>query len=661
MINSNKMKIVKVVPLDKNIFKEELTYFSSQNITEGDVVNIPFRNKNILGLVLSSKDSSSLKSDLKNLNFNLKKINEVKEKSIFSKKYLEAVFLTSKYFAMSEKDLLPFFIPKVFLENYDKFNEIIKKEKIETLIINENNNLKNESLLFQNLMEDRISIYKTLIRASFAKKKSVFIVLPTENDIKEFEKELSKGIESFTYTLYGTLNSKKQYQKIVEILTNEHPVLIIATAQYLAIPREDYEIIILEHENSNLYKNIQNQNLDLRIFVQIYSSKINAKLILGDFLLRFETISLKEMENVAEFRPLSFRSNFEGEIEILNKNTNQNTFANIDLNNKKFSVLNSKSIESIQKTIEKKEKVFIFSLRKGLATMTLCKDCQEILMCKKCSAPIVLYLSKDKQKRMFVCNKCKEQLDPQTICNTCGSWNLMPLGIGTDTLYEEIKKNFPNQNIYQLDKENIKNNKEAEKLINDFYKDEKGILIGTEMAINYLKEKVSLTIISSFDSLWSIPNYKMSEKIIQLILNLSQKTNKKIIIQTRNPEDEILKAFQEENLLSLIRKEMYDRKILGYPPYKRFIKITYTGNKVNTLNAKKIISENLTEYNPLIFSGFIPKQKDKYITNALIKINPDKWSLPEIKTNSTIDKNLLEKLSNFPSDFSIFIDPEDLL
>jgi hypothetical protein len=36
-------------------------------------------------------------------------------------------------------------------------------------------------------MEDRFSFYKTLIRSSFAEKKSIFIILPTEKDIENFQ------------------------------------------------------------------------------------------------------------------------------------------------------------------------------------------------------------------------------------------------------------------------------------------------------------------------------------------------------------------------------------------------------------------------------------------------------------------------------------------
>ena len=50
------MKIVSVIPLKKGVLKEELTYFTAQEIEVGSIVNIPVRTKKILGLVFSVED-----------------------------------------------------------------------------------------------------------------------------------------------------------------------------------------------------------------------------------------------------------------------------------------------------------------------------------------------------------------------------------------------------------------------------------------------------------------------------------------------------------------------------------------------------------------------------------------------------------------------------
>ena len=457
------------------------------------------------------------------------------------------------------------------------------------------------------------------------------------------------------------------YEKVVNSV---HPILIIGTAPFLSIPKKDIGAIILEHENSNAYKMITKMRLDLRVFVEIYASKINAKLIMADEILRYETIGRIGIDNLNPLYPLSFRINFGGEIEIENPNKIAEARLSQDISKasgtsgKKFKIFSDKSIEKIKLALENKKSVFIFTLRKGLATMTLCRDCKEAVSCEKCGAPLTLYMSHQNKKRMFVCSRCAEEKEGDIVCAYCGSWNLAPLGIGTDTVYEEIEKLFPKIKIFKLDKESAKTALGAKKIIKEFSakNGEFGkILIGTEMAFFYLKEKVSLSIIASFDSLWSIPNFKMGEKIIQIVLSIISNTEETLIIQAKNEKDPAILAFQKKNLLSFAREELEDRRKLSYPPYKRFIKIIYLGDKEQPIKTKKMLEEVFKEYNPEIFSGFIARLKSKYATNALIKVDSKKWSLPELSSNSTIDKNLFNLLSSLPPTYEVSVDPEDLL
>lgn len=643
------MKILSVIPLKKSILRGNLTYFSNLDISVGSIVSIPLRNKKTLGLVVATEDLSQEKSNIKKMNFNLKKITETKGSSVFLSEYFETIFDTSKYFAQSKNNAITSLIPAIFIEKYDEISKVVQEEKIKQ----ENKNMRTEKLLFQYPIQDRLSIYKTLIRESFAKGKSVFIVLPTELDIEKFKDYLTKGIEQFTFTMHSGNIAKKTLANYKKIMDSEHPLLIIGTPPYLSIPKRNIGTIILEHESSGAYKMLARPFFDLRVFVEIFASKISAKLIIADNLLRFETISRKETEGLNTLHPLSFRVDSGNEISVLGKN--------IDKEKEKFQVLKKESLEEIKYTLKSKKNVFIFSLRKGLATITSCRDCGNNIVCDKCNSTLVLYTLKDGKERIFVCNKCGNEKDTSTTCDVCGSWNLMPLGIGTDTVYEYAKKIFPKTKIFKLDKETAKTKKGAEKIIKEFESSKGAILIGTEMALLYMNDKVALSVIASFDSLWSIPNFRMAEKILKILLSISVKTEDKFIVQAKNEEDGAILAIQKENFLSFVREELEDRKNLGYPPFKRFIKITFKGDKAETTKAREALKEVFRDYNPEIFSGFIPKTKNKYATNLLIKMEPQKWSLPSLSISSSIDETLFSKLTSLPFSFQVSVDPEDLL
>src|SRR3989344_5430506 len=181
------MKIVTVIPLAKGIFRENLTYFTSKEIKNGSVVTVTLRSKKILGLVVDTEDVSSSKGDIKDLQFNLKKIIDVKEGSIWRNEYLESIFEINKYFAGRINDSATSLIPASLREGYDKISKISVEN---TSTVSNTKNIKIEKLFLQASLEDRISAYKTMIRGYFAEKKSVFIVLPTEFDIESFKETL---------------------------------------------------------------------------------------------------------------------------------------------------------------------------------------------------------------------------------------------------------------------------------------------------------------------------------------------------------------------------------------------------------------------------------------------------------------------------------------
>ncbi|KKR79876.1 MAG: primosomal protein N'' [Candidatus Nomurabacteria bacterium GW2011_GWA2_40_9] len=660
------MKIVTVIPFRKGLWKENLTYFSIKDIPNGSIVTISLRNKNMLGLVVFTEDVTDAKRNIKDMDFNLKKILSIKEGSIFKSEFLESVFLCSKYFVQNNSDGVTSLIPNILKEEYDRFAELIKnkllkneqnKEELSVRALDSRESLKlslikNEKLLFQAKLEERIDYYKILIRSNFAKKKSVFIVLPTKNDIDDWYGYLSKGIEQFTISIHGGYSAKKQMEKIENIIKEEHPILIIGTAPYLSIDRRDIETIILEHESGNGYKMIAKPYFDLRIFTEIFASKINAKFILADSLLRFESIARREIDGLGEVHPMSFRISFDGKIEILSRKN-------------KFKVLMTETIAELKSALEQKEKVFIFSLRKGLATYTICRDCGETVSCDECSTPVVLHHSPDKKKRVFVCNRCGTSKNTKVKCVKCDSWNLVPLGIGIDTVYEELKKEkLDHIKILKLDKDTAKTAKGALKIITEYETGENTILIGTEIALFYMKNQIDTCIVASFDSLWSIPNFKMSEKIIQLILLMLSKTKNKLIIQTKNDKDSALLAIKNSNLLEFIRTELEDRKSMLYPPYSRFIKVTYLESNTDSSKTKENLSEIFKDYNPVFYSGFRKSSKDKNTVNMLIKADPKKWSLPILSASASIEEDLYRKLlslNKISSNFRVLIDPENLL
>lgn len=639
------MYIITVIPLSKNNQKDFLSYFSSSKIPLGHIVSVPVRNKNIDALVVKTEEAASVKSDLKKASYQLKKINKIKGQSLFSESFLLAC-LRMKDYSLGGLGTVIKSLSSIVLLNSNL--DLIKREKKEEIA----KNIKQEKLIYQSPPEDRFIYYKTLIRESFAKKESILFCLPSKNDIEIFYKELSKGIEDYSYFLHSKLSKKNLVENYNKIMTDDHSVLVICTGIFLSLPREDIRTIVVEKESSEAYKQLSRPYLDIRSFAEIYTSVNKIKLIFGDTLLRPETIGRYENGEFGEIMPPVYR------FSKLDKNLILDTKQ--DKLSKDFNILGLEARKKIKEDLATGNSVFILTIRKGLAPLTVCKDCGETLLCKDCSAPMVLYDSK-KEGRIFMCNKCGLKERTEKICPNCSSWNLLPLGIGIDKVKQELEKLFPENEIYQLDKENLKTNKEIEKVISDFRKNKGSILLGTNLAIPYLDElDINTSIITSLDGILSLPSFNITSRIIQIITKLHNVSKNTLLIQTRIEDNKILENIMSGNILPLYRNELKERKIFNYPPYKKLIKIRFEGNAKETNNARRLIENQLEAYHPQIYSAFISKVKGKLITNTVIKVDPSDWPLIEDSKNKT-NENLKKTLFNLPTSFLINVDPEDLL
>ncbi|MBA3733190.1 hypothetical protein H0W91_02315 [Patescibacteria group bacterium] len=633
------MRILTVIPISRGISKDTLTYFTKKEVSTGSIVKIPLRSKSIFGLVIDSKEAQEIKSELKTLSYSIKKIDDIETRSFISQSFIVAAQKIADYNASSVGAVLSSLLPKTILEGSDEL-PFTPTEKPPGLF--------HETVLLQSDDEERYATYKSLIREEFAKNRSVFFCLPTTEDLLNARTTLEKGIDKYTYTLYSGLPKKELIRIWKEIISNPHPVLVVTTGSFLALPRNDLGTIILEKESSRAYKMQTRPYIDLRTAAEIIAKEQGIRLVLGDILLRSETIWEEKNGKYSELSPLKFRSLSTATCELVNMKSPINAVK------KEFAILSDKMIEMLKKAKENNEQTFLFCGRKGLYPITVCSDCGTVVICKNCSSPVVLYGKKNltgTSKALFVCHHCGERRDAQELCIHCGGWKLNPLGIGILKVVEEIENLFPGTEVHIMDKDHLSTHKQAVKVRDAFYNTAGSIMVGTEIALTYLNQKIENAGVVSLDSYFSIPDFQINEKIFHIILGLRAIAEKKLLIQTRQENTTIFDHALRGNLMDFYREEIEDRKSIGYPPFATYIKITLEGEKVATRKLMEEATEILKPYEVSIFDAWNPGSKTQFTMHALISVPHGKW----------VDKELLPKLRSLPPNFSIKIDPATLL
>jgi primosomal protein N' (replication factor Y) len=660
--------ILTVHPIQRSAFKETLTYWAPNNFPAGSIIYVPFRNKNILALVESCINATESKADIKNADFIARKIESKKTITAVSPSLIKACQAVSKEFAYPIGAIIKTIIPECAL----LYAEEVINKKSKTATASVTTELTKESTeededqgftdqpssrdiyVFQTNTADRYGTYKSIIREEFAKKRSVIIIAPTVNSAEEIFEELSRGISDYAYLLHGGLNKKKQVETWGKALNESHTIALITTPSFVGLPRTDIATIVVERESSRSYITMFKPLFDYRYLFQKWSKELRARLIYGDVLLRVETLHKRERGEVYDFFPISMRIDKRPNTIIVDMSEpirKEKAKKEKDKINSKNNLIYSEELESqVEYAGKKKEKMIIFTARRGLAPQTVCGDCGTTVTCSICEAPVVLHNSKVESKRYFLCHHCGRERTALEGCKNCGSWKLITLGIGSDTIHEETQKRFPDRQIFRLDRDTAKTDKQARDIAKKFDESTSGILIGTEFSLNYLKP-VKHVAIASLDSLFSLPDFRINERICHILLQAQTLAEEYLLIQSRNATHPLLGYIQSGNLNDFYKSEISDRKALMYPPFSAFIKITIEADKTTAAKEMGKLQVWLEKWNPTIFPAFVPSVGGKSILHMLISMSPKAWP----------DEELRDILVGLPPEFTVSVHPESLL
>lgn len=643
------MWTVEVIPIKRGLPKEVLTYFSAEPVADGVLVSVPIRSKLVDAIVVGSRDAREEKAAIKSGDFSLRKIAKIKTESPIPPYIFDAATLAARYYRRTRGDMLDMYVPDFsFYGSLPPASE--KKSEHEA---------QPERLIFQAPLEDRISHYRTYIREAFAKKESLVFVVPTIADCDVLEKALARGVADFVLVINGELSKKKMADTLKRLASEPHAVVVITTPSYVSLLRPDISTIILEHESSGAYSTPTLPSYDLRVLVEILARSAGKKLILGDSLLRIETLGRYEEKEFTTLVPVTFRSLAPIDISVIPHGIPEELPARA--RNEQIPALSEPVRALLEKASVTKSKVFAFALRTGLATVTKCRDCFTVLLCEHCEAPLVLYTGAE-ERRVFICNKCKRHTPSEQKCTKCGSWNLSAFGLGTEFVEEEIKRLFPELPVFRIDREATPTRAEARKVAALFTASEFGVLVGTEMALFYVSDIVSHSVIVSFDTLFNIPSYRTNERIINLFLAIAERTRGKLYVQTKNPDEPIIALVQSNNYSAWYRAELAERSDYRYPPYSTIIKITWRGKEAERSAVRDYLEETLAPFGADMFDSIvITRGKRESATNAVIRPKREDWSLHALLGGKGLSEHLRETLAKLPEDAVISVNPENLL
>jgi len=297
-----------------------------------------------------------------------------------------------------------------------------------------------------------------------------------------------------------------------------------------------------------------------------------------------------------------------------------------------------------------------------------------------------MVIHESERGKKLICHHCQAEQEIPKLCPKCNSYKIKLYGVGIEKVINGVnmffeKKRITPPEIYRLDSDVIKNNRQKREVFKKFQESRGGILVATQMIFSFKyntpKQQKGLPNtqfigIINMDSLAGFTDFKTEEQLFRTLTTLGSMT-KNLIIQTYNPEDISAQAVIDKSGKNFFENELKLRKDLFYPPFSQLAKMTY-GNisprkakyeaVVLAEKFKTLLRQNLGKAREDIryeilgpVPGIVEKRKGKYIWNVVLKIKKQ-----ETDNREQITKKRNELLRIVPSrGWQVEIDPTNVL
>jgi primosomal protein N' (replication factor Y) len=171
------------------------------------------------------------------------------------------------------------------------------------------------------------------------------------------------------------------------------------------------------------------------------------------------------------------------------------------------------------------------------------------------------------------CHHCGYEKELISQCPTCNSFDLRPLGSGTQKIEKVLKEFFPKASILRVDRDTTRSKKSLSLLYERMNNRDIDILVGTQMlAKGHDFPFLTLVGVLDADNALYSPDYRASERLFSQLMQVSGRAGRsnikgEVFIQTAFPNNPVFEAIKKHNYESFVQILLKEREQMELPPF----------------------------------------------------------------------------------------------
>lgn len=531
-------EVAPTIPLSTN--RQTFTYRIPDSVKELDAVSISFGPRHITGLVIKTKqpkppyptkDAAPLTNP----------------QSVTKKQYEFAQWLVAYMRGGLGYTLRLFLGPHVEQ----------KKEK-------SSKKINQPQLLLEKDTKKRYQTLKTISLKAIIRHEQVLILVPEVSHIQQLQEFFDSPHVVTVFA--GQKQSLKT--KVWETVGNGQPMIVIGTQKALFLPWQNLGLVILEQAQYQTHKLWdQYPRLDNR-----YGAEQLAAIHKATYVMSGSTPSL-----------LMWHAQETKAVEVLRNNPYLKTPTVISptFEDKKNRRLVPTEVATlIQRTLKKKQRIFVLYNKRGLWQAMRCRKCHSAVRCPDCDVVALVQgkgkVGKDKKSIwQLVCRSCNRRIPTPAICPTCQHPKLAPTRLGGVTMQSILAALNPGQKIDRLDADSL-HGISPEKIKTRIT--HSNLIIGTNAALTHLEGHTFDRVIWLFpEDALSYPDVRSSERAYLLAARIGALSPHPLIVVTKQPQ--LVADTIGQNPIKFLEKQLKERQRLQYPPFSDLVRLTFQSGK----------------------------------------------------------------------------------
>ncbi len=438
--------------------------------------------------------------------------------------------------------------------------------------------------------------------------------------------------------IHSGLSAGERYDAYCRIREGQADV-VIGTRSAVFSPVKNLGAIIIDEEQEHTYKSDQNPKYHARDIARYRCAEHGALMLLASATPSLESY---QKAKAGIYTLVRLTQRYGGarlpEVEIADMRR--------EVGEGNTSPLGRRLIERLFQTAEAGEQSILFLNRRGYNHFLSCRSCGEAVTCPSCSVSMTYHTRRGTYSEGdMVCHWCGRRMPLPKKCPSCDSEHLARMGFGTQRVEEELKNLLPDRRVLRMDTDTTSTKFAYDEMLGQFRSHGADVLLGTQMVTKgHDFPDVTLVGVLLADASLYLDDYRASERTFSMLTQVIGRAGRGsrpgvAVIQTNNPDSEIIRLACAQDYESFYEREIRLRKLLVFPPYCDIVLLTAVGREEGeVIRASRMLAEELRvkiehDYSdtPIIlfgpFEAPVYRVDNKYRMRIVIKCKLNKRTL----------------------------------